>query len=472
MSTPTIEVLGISTAAAEEHDVLSNLEDKSAPHPRLRLHGRITVFDQDGSFDTVNIRLRGAIRTRIGAQLSVEKLPISTELRSNLDFKPVYSASQQQTDEQHLDFICPVPSTSERCKSSHEERSLNTRHRTSTQGEGLDAILPSMTITGSTYITRVTALKDRHLVHGSCDVLYWLEALFLRCGSREVVRKLSCPVDISSLAMPMEVEVSPPLSSPSSASSNKSHETDRVEQLAKPYSGRPINRFFHSQAHPELSVHMPKRLGYLISDSSSMATGCRRLSIPVAVDVVLPSPSRSTQQLQARESTQTQAQTGIKCLKCSVKAKWFTRKVFTTGPSAVETAVHSTTVSIQDLSVTLPPLYTNTPGSDLSSHNSIPSSISTNYTTSMDIDLLLPESVTSPSVSSELLDISYTLDLSMKFESEEMLKGPFMANFRLPVTLRAAEPYSVIGRHCLDPLLGYIEENAEELLYAPPPYMP
>ncbi|EXJ86550.1 hypothetical protein A1O3_03503 [Capronia epimyces CBS 606.96] len=449
-----MQVLGISTTTLNE--LGSNLEDKSASPPRLQLHGRITVSDQDGSFDTVRIRLRGAIRTRIGGQVAVEKLPPSTELRSNLDFKPVYSASQPATDEQHLDFVCPIPFTKDRQKSSFSERGLGGRTVSSSPSGMLNAFVPSLQISGSTYITRVTALTDRHVVRGSCDVVYWLEAELLRSGSRDSIRKLTCAVDVSSLAMPMEVEVSSP-----------SNDLDHVEQLAKPQQMRPIHKFFTSQTRARLSVHIPKRLGYLRSDSSSLATGCRRLSIPVTVDVDLPPPSNSSQQQEGRESTLMQTQG----LKCSVRAKWFTRKTFTTGPPAPESVINNTTVSTQDLVMTLPPLYSNSP---VSIPNLIsPTSAShSNYSTSMDLDLLLPQSVACPSVSTELLDIVYTLDLSLKFESDGLSKGPYVANFSLPVTVRSARPYSTVGRHCFDPLLGYIEEDDEELLCAPPVYVP
>lgn len=310
-----------------------------------------------------------------------------------------------------------------------------------------------MTISGSTYITRVTALKDRHLVQGSCDVVYWLEAHFLRSDSRELVRKLSCSVDISSLVMPMKAEVSSP---------TQTGDTERLEQVAKSQQVRPINRFFTSQPHAELSVNMPRQLGYLVSDSSSLATGCRRLSIPAAVNVVVPSPSHDSQRPRG-EAPHTQ------CLKCSIKAKWLTRKTFSTGSSAVESVIHNNTVSAHELGVALPPLYSDSPELD-PSRSSFSSSVPRKYSTSMDVDLLLPESVTTPSTSTELLDISYTLDLTMKFESDDMLKGPYTTHFSLPVTLRAAQPYSVIGRHCFDPLLGYIEEGVEEFCQAPPPY--
>lgn len=74
MSTPSIHVLGISAAPPGGDEVFSGAEDKSAAGSRLRLHGRITVLGQDESFDKVKIRLRGAVRTKIGARMAVEKV--------------------------------------------------------------------------------------------------------------------------------------------------------------------------------------------------------------------------------------------------------------------------------------------------------------------------------------------------------------------------------------------------------------
>ncbi|KAK4935136.1 hypothetical protein LTR10_023757 [Elasticomyces elasticus] len=411
MSTPTVQVVGIS--AAEES--LSSLKALSQSQ-RLRLHGRISIFNHDNSFDQVTIRLQGAIRTKIGSLVAVENLSSSTKVMSNLDFKPAYSASRNQTEEQHLDFTCPMPNVL--CKSS--------------RCAAFDGFIPSMSLTGNTYVTQVTAISNRHLVPGRCDVVYWLEAEFLQSASNQVVRKIACPVDVSSLQTPLEAEVA-----------SQGH-SSVVERIAKPHA-RAL-RLINSHSRPEVNVNIPKKLGYILSDSSRLATGCRSLSIPVSVNVKVPPHARR------------QAQAQIDSLECSVKAQWYTRKTFTTGPSAVESTVDSATVSTQRLSPVLPPLYNSTSEKDAV------------YTTQMELNLLLPESATGPSVSTDLLHVGYTLDLAMKFEltGNDGAKSGYKADFSLPVTLRTAQPESVIsGRH-FDPLLGYVEEDVH---YAPPPYV-
>ncbi|KAI1617888.1 hypothetical protein EDD36DRAFT_425179 [Exophiala viscosa] len=411
MSTPTVQVLGVSAV----EDSLSSLKALSQSQ-RLRLHGRISIFNQDNSFDQVTIRLQGAIRTKIGSQVAVENLSSSIKVMSNLDFKPAYSASRNHTEEQHLDFICPMPNVL--CKSSH--------------CAAFDGFVPSMSLKGNTYVTQVTATTNRHLVQGRCDVVYWLEAEFLQSASSKVVRKVTCPVDVSSLQTPLEAEVA-----------SQSH-FSLVERIAKPHM-RAL-RLINSHSQPEVSIHMPKKLGYILSDSSRLATGCRSLCIPVSVNVRIPPHARR------------QAQSQIDSLRCSVKTQWYARKTFTTGHSAVESRVDSATVSKQTLAPVLPPLYNSTSNKD------------TMYTTQMELNLLLPESTTGPSVSTGLLKVSYTLDLAMKFEimGSDGAKSAYNADFSLPVTLRPAQPESVISGRTFDPLLGYVEEDVH---YAPPPYV-
>jgi hypothetical protein len=432
MSTSSLQVLGIST---EESDWEYQLKHKSTP--AFRVHGRVTVYDQDGSFESVRITLRGAIKTRIGSRNALEQLPSSRLLKSHLDFKPTYSASQHAAEEQHLDFVMTLPS-----RSTQQNNSKNVN-----VGQ-MDTFVPSLSIAGSSYVTRVTALKDRHLVEGHCEVVYWLEAELLR--SNVLVRMMSCPVDVSSLHVPLDVEVT--------------NQATQIEQTIKPKS-RGLSKVFSSQPLPQLSIQMPRQLGTISSGPAKIATGTRNLSIPVTVSLDLPSGT----------SPQTLASIENSTLQCTARAHWYTRRTFATSnlshfaskPLNPEIVVRNTTVSAQKLQLNLPPLYTST----------VPSS---KYTTSMILDLALPESVSSPSVSTSLLDINYTLDLSMKFSFSNAdnnnttthstsIMRPCTAEFHLPVTLSAAQPAAMLNlHHHLDPLEGLVERG---LVLAPPPYI-
>ncbi|OCT50815.1 hypothetical protein CLCR_07248 [Cladophialophora carrionii] len=409
MSIPTIKVLGVSVAAASG----SRDDKKVNSRSTLSLHGRVSVFNQDGSFDTVRVRLQGAIRTKIGSQVAVEKIPATSVTKTHLDFKPVYSATRQRTEEQYLDFTCAVP----------------------TPRDGApEAFVPSMTLSGTTYLTKVTALTNRELLKGSCEVLYTLEAEFVRSETNQLVRRISCPVDIPSSLAPLDVEVT------------SSGPSDKVEEVAKPQL-RSLNRFLGSQSQPGLSVEVSKMLGCIVSDASTVSTGCRRLTVAVFVNVSLPSNvRRRAQTLWENEH-----------LKLSAKAQWLTRRTFTTGYSAVESTVHSDRVLTQNYAVSLPPLYES-------------SAESSKYTTTVELDLLLPESILTPTISTDILNINHTLNLSMKIEASEngLLRSPLIANFSLPVALGASQANSMISRRTVDPLLGLVEEQS---LFAPPPYV-
>jgi hypothetical protein len=90
----------------------------------------------------------------------------------------------------------------------------------------------------------------------------------------------------------------------------------------------------------------------------------------------------------------------------------------------------------------------------------------------MDLALLLPESISTPSISTDLLSIGYTLHLAMKFDlggGDAVVKNAYVADLSLPVTVRTAQAASMeVHRRRLDLLLGYVEEDLR--YYAPPPY--
>ncbi|KAK5065073.1 hypothetical protein LTR84_000908 [Exophiala bonariae] len=428
MPTSSIRVIGIST---EEFDSKDQSKQKSSP--TFRVHGRLNVNSQVDAFDLVRIDLRGAIKTRIGSKNAIEPLPSSTLVKSHLDFKPAYNASRNATEDQRLDFMMQLPS-----RSSRQEKSKD-----ATNGS-TNAFVPSLSLAASTYITRVTALKDRHLVEGSCQVVYWLEAELVQSGSERIVRKLSCPVDVSSLHVPLTVEAIDETS---------------VEQVIKPKSRR-LSRVFSSVPEPQVSVKMPRQLGTMSSASAKFATGSRHLSVPVTVTLDLP----------AGTSHQTLTSLETNTLQCSIRTHWYTSRTFgTSSLSHFEgkqlnpgTVIRNTTLSGQKLELNFPPLYNSTTDGN--------SSTSKKFSTSTMIDLILPESISSPTVSTELLDIGYCLDMSMKFafDTNDSIMRPCTADFHLPVTLSAAQPTIMLNLQRSAPLAGLVEQG---LVVAPPPYI-
>ncbi|KAJ9632983.1 hypothetical protein H2204_007373 [Knufia peltigerae] len=181
-TTPTIHVLGVFT----ESSPFSSLQDKSnATRAEQRLHGRIVLKKQtrdSTSFDHVDVQVHGAIRNTIGSKVVVERFSSSTETLSALDLKPAYSATGQDTQaqereqEQHLDFSCLVPTMPINGRKTVHEKGRGEEGEsvasTTTDDKTNDGFIPSMSISGSTYVTRVTAIRDRHLVQGRCEYGY------------------------------------------------------------------------------------------------------------------------------------------------------------------------------------------------------------------------------------------------------------------------------------------------------------
>jgi len=432
MPTSSIRVVGIST---EEFD--SKDQSKQRTGPIFRVHGRLNVNNQVDAYDLVRIDLRGAIKTRIGSKNAIEPLPTSTLVKSHLDFKPAYTALRNATEEQRLDFMMQLPSRSSRQDKSKDATNGST-----------NAFVPSLSLAASTYITRVTALKDRHLVEGSCQVVYWLEAELVQSATDKVIRRLSCPVDVSSLHVPLIVEAIDETS---------------VEQVIKPKSRR-LSRVFSSVPEPQVSIKMPRQLGTMSSASAKFATGSRYLSVPVTVTLDLP----------AGTSQETLTSLETNTLQCSIRTHWYTSRTFgTSSLSHFEgkqlppgTVIRNTTLSGQKLELNFPPLYNS------SSSEGNTSGTSQKFSTSTMIDLILPESISSPTVSTELLDIGYCLDMSMKLafdnNSNDSIMRPCTADFHLPVTLSAAQPTIMLNLQRSAPLSGLVEQG---LVVAPPPYI-
>ncbi|KIW47058.1 uncharacterized protein PV06_02668 [Exophiala oligosperma] len=496
-TTPTIHVLGVFT----ESSPFSSLQDKSnATRAEQRLHGRIVLKKQtrdSTSFDHVDVQVHGAIRNTIGSKVVVERFSSSTETLSALDLKPAYSATGQDTQaqereqEQHLDFSCLVPTMPINGRKTVHEKGRGEEGEsvasTTTDDKTNDGFIPSMSISGSTYVTRVTAIRDRHLVQGRCEVLYWLEAVFLKSTSTNsrnnhtthVVRRLTCPVDISSPCTPLEVCAGD--------DSGTSTATTITKQIAKPQTwattfrclSSPHHHHHRRRHHPqpaEISISLPRKLGCIVCDSSRLATGCRRLTIPISVNVKKPlsQPHPQTRNVAADNVAPTES------LQCSINSKWYTRRSFNTGSSAVGSLVTSTTVSTHKTTLVTPPLYCDNPSLPFPEHNNNSTypttTTTTTTTTTMDLNLLLPESsTTTPSVSSDLLNISYNLVIEMQFTlvDRDGVKTCYNTDLHLPVQLRTVHPPQDVLRTqysgSFDPLLGYVEED--HVRYAPPPYI-
>jgi hypothetical protein len=106
--------------------------------------------------------------------------------------------------------------------------------------------------------------------------------------------------------------------------------------------------------------------------------------------------------------------------------------------------VYNNTICKQAFDITLPPFYDpSTPHESYSFDNEM--------RTTVDLDLRLPNSISSPSLSTRLLSISYRLELSMEF--------------KLAMTGSGKKTYTVLELESLEALLE------QGLVDAPPPYV-
>jgi hypothetical protein len=222
------------------------------------------------------------------------------------------------------------------------------------------AFLPSTTVSGSTVVTRSSALCDNHRAEGRCDVSYWLEAEFWRQNDQTCVRRLSCPV-----FLPSDGTNSFPLQLFAITKSSD------VECLAKrallPRSTKWWPRNTKATSPPVLRVRFMKDLGSLSSNKMGLPTQIRLLRVPISVllDTSLESQGRAGSQY-SESYDETAAFLVLRTLQCSLEVHWHTRRAFTaTSRGAGKTIRHpddnitipEASVVKQNMSLTFPPFY-------------------------------------------------------------------------------------------------------------------
>ena len=304
-----------------------------------------------------------------------------------------------------------------------------------------------MSLSVSSYVTRVTALKDRHLVEGSCEVFYWIEVELLHTQTERTVEWLSCPIEVPSLHVPLKVTTS------------IQPGQDHIERIIQQSSRRLSRVLFSPHPQAQLSVKIPTNLGTISSGSAKSSMRSRHLPIPITIALELPSATH--------QQSQTLLETDS--IICTGQTHFYTSRTFATTSvsqnkanaySNSDSIARNNTVSVQKLQLALPPLYKCATQDERTG--------SSKYTTTMVLDLFLPESVSNPSISTNLLSFSYKFDLSLKFKfANNFPMRPCSAEFNLPLTLSAAQPSSMLDMHYSEPLAGLVENG---LVVAPPPY--
>ncbi|KEF62349.1 uncharacterized protein A1O9_00321, partial [Exophiala aquamarina CBS 119918] len=351
--------LQISSPAGEEN----------TPSDRRRVSGRLSVFDDSVrqlAFDTVQLCFRGVIASCIGRQTSLEDIITLTDIKSAGDFRShTVSNPKHSTQAHYVDFFFKLP--------THASASA-----------GLSKTLPLTTsIEGSTSVTQSTAMNDRHIVQGECEVSYWIEAQF-RCRGQQV-GSLHQPVRISGLYPDLHISL---------------------------WNGQPLTigatpdllARWKMQKSPKLSVSIYEPEITIIQD---LKTGKRQISIPIAVAMEIHTPPGGTTSIDGRQS-----------LKCSVDTKWQVSDRFSIIPVRAKSRIplrgevinRTSTTSTQKSNILFRPLpvYEKTDTSKSKSNQ-------TSYVAASALELSVPDAISQPSLCWNYFARSYTLDLSLTF---------------------------------------------------------
>jgi len=380
--------------------------NQSRIHGGVRQEGNLFVpaySVQRTSFDTVQICLRGCIRSSIGSKTVIEDLVSLTDVRTIEDFHQA-----TPSDERLLNFTFDVPAT------SRVQNGKDLGHELS--------LPPSLSLTGSSYITNSTALSDRRLLSGACDVSYWLEANFLQ--GEELTQRVQHPIKLAFSATGVH------LGSPSNA-------LDVAKVVARPSL---LQRCWSKDSPPGLvfSVFKPH------AESIVQAPNGRVESIAFPVSISLPHSSHATA---AACLLQQQS------LRCSIEARWEMGTRFT-GPrqnGAHQTITRIWTSSAAQCKLDLPPLCKLDAGV---------------YAATSELVLSIPELIQGTSISTDLLSRAYLVDLTLKLEADRLPK--YQAKIRIPVSVVQCIKRKSSNHNDTD--LDTFDVHA--CLEAPPPYVP
>lgn len=287
--------------------------------------------------------------------------------------------------------------------------------------ESHQSFVPSMRITGETYITTSDVLSSQQLVKGRCDVIYWIEAEFFL--NRECVRKLQCPVDISKASAPLQLQVT--------AKSKAEH----VGAQIKPLKWHMMKRGwpFRSKKRmlPKMTVHLPKKLGLVYSAKARSDSRFQIVPVPLIFNV----------EQSAAGDRGIHDMMGNLLPKVSVAAIWHTHKVFSatnlanrhTERNSVQSCkISKRSVVKQKQTLDLPPFYQKHVGQTLAGDSE------KEFSATANLELLLPDTVKSPSINTGLLRVSYELELLISMEEEgEDGMVPCAASLKVPLHIES-----------------------------------
>lgn len=325
---------------------MPSYDDFEAPAYGQSLHCQVIVARGGSSFDRAVVFLHGAVESTIGTKVASERLLCLKQKRKRSSFEQTQSSKS------------PIPT------SISSEVTFN-----------LPASLPSVSMTGSTFVTKSSALTDRHQISGQCVTRYWLEAVFESGGVK--VQRVICPVDFPKLLKPSQMTV---------LASNGSNCTRQpLRALRKGFAFRR-----NSNSMPALTLEVPHQLGIVASAPKAAGQGVQRLSIPLTVSSFDGASCCSSFRLG----------------RTSVETRWHTRKSFGTSSAAQQvpgSTIVKGTIVRQESKLSFPPFY------GAVEHENA-------YSSTTWLELALPESVNDSSVDMNLASISYELELEASFD--------------------------------------------------------
>lgn len=267
--------------------------------------------------------------------------------------------------------------------------------------ESNQSFVPSLSLSGETYITTSDVLSSQQLVKGRCDVIYWIEAEFRH--ERVVVRTLKCPLDISKSAAPLQLHVT--------AKSNAEH----IAAAVKPQRWSMMKRGWPLRPKktmtPKMTVHLPKDLGLVYGAKSKSEDRFQVVGVPLLFNLQQsPAGDRSIHDMM-----------GNLLPKISVEAIWHTYKVFAasnldkrhTEKSTVQSCKISTQSVVKQKQVLrLPPFYQKQVG------QTFDGDAEKEFSATAVLELLLPDTVKCPTITTGLLRVSYELELRISVEDD------------------------------------------------------
>lgn len=375
--------------ASLEVTILLDYNTDGTAGPETQIQCRLGAQSAHSQFDTVDITVQSFIESEIGTKAARKCTNHVTTRKTWEDFE---LSSKSQT---YADLVVTLP-----CG-----------HR--------DAMLPTMLVSGSKYVTRSAVLSDQHLVHGKCGVSHWVVAEFKREG--RLVRRVKRQFEISPATAPYML-IPLPTSLQDSICDVKPQTTALLRK------GWPLKS--KSKVTPRFSLIVGHQW------SSCCTSKQQSVFIPLTMSMLLSllfGNSYSVQNLLER---------GIEG--CIVRAKWYKRQTFATSGLMKSDddlgglKITKETVAEQETTLNFPPLYQEDVRDTNYRNETVPRL--TKFSASSMLELILPSSVSTPSISTDLLKISYQLELSFSFKQRCAQSAilPWSTHLTIPVTVEMA----------------------------------